>query len=87
MSTEPDIARSESLNVREALVALDYQFARAQHRGDYGTCADLAAIRDVIEDMAERLAMVEQSAMSLAETVDDLQLSTQLAIAFVEAQP
>ena len=57
IDTEPEVARGESMNVREALAALDYHAAKAEKRGDYGCHCDLLEIRAVIE--AQQKAITE----------------------------
>ena len=51
VDTTPFVARSESINAREAVAILDLQGVRAVARGDYGLYADLMAVAELILEL------------------------------------
>jgi hypothetical protein len=69
-NTEPEIARDAGpLNVREAKVALEYHAARAAKRGDTGCNAELLAVCDVIDQLAEEIRTLRIGGADLARKV------------------
>lgn len=72
MDTEPAIARSESINAREALAIIDLRAARAQKAGDYGLHADLTALAELIERLDaqnDELLGLSRSLSKLSQTL------------------
>lgn len=63
--SEPDVARSETFNGNESLAALDFHAAQAWKRGDYGCHADLMAVIELIDTMAERRDELEAKVREL----------------------
>lgn len=88
MDSEPDIARDAGpMNVREALAALDFHASKAAKRGDYGCQADLSSVREVLEDLQDRVERVIGQIVRMQDDVSEAQRNVRASIESLSRLP
>lgn len=79
---ERDIVRDGGpFNLQETLRALEYQAAKAQHRGDYGAHADLTKIHEFVETQAGDLATATSALMRIDIGLEEAERNCQAILA------